>query len=361
MLSVVAFLLPSVSLAAVKLPSVPVQILHTDGKTSSFGIASANAGSGASLAVADLGTDGRSEIIIGTGLGNAPEVLVLRQDGTEIGRFLAYAPTTGVGMNISVCDLDGDQIKEIITSPQRGGGPHVRIFSNTGTLKWGNGFFAYDPSTRFGVDISCGDITGDGHNELVTKEALGGTPLIKVWQVVQDNTSSLKELQKFDEQAARLLLSASAPVDGKHVIKADLDGDGGFESVSVPARPEFNALETAERSIVIDISEQRLYAYEKGILANTFFVSTGKAPFKTPLGTHSVLAKVPFVHYKGIGYDLGVIPWNLRIYPHIYIHYAPWHNNFGTPMSHGCVNVNLTNIKWIYHWADVGVPVTVQL
>jgi lipoprotein-anchoring transpeptidase ErfK/SrfK len=59
-------------------------------------------------------------------------------------------------------------------------------------------------------------------------------------------------------------------------------------------------------------------------------------------------------------YDLGPVKYNLRIYPHIYIHYAYWHNNFGRPMSHGCVNVNWDNMKWLYDWAEEGIPVTVR-
>jgi lipoprotein-anchoring transpeptidase ErfK/SrfK len=82
------------------------------------------------------------------------------------------------------------------------------------------------------------------------------------------------------------------------------------------------------------------------------------------LGEHPILAKVPLVHYAGgtgaDAYDLGWVPYNLRFYTHIYIHYAPWHNNFGHVMSHGCVNVSLDNMKWIYDWSDEGDAVIVH-
>ena len=123
---------------------------------------------------------------------------------------------------------------------------------------------------------------------------------------------------------------------------------------------------TGGKHITVDLAQQRLRAYENGRLVNTFLISSGKYGYWTHKGLHSVLAKIPVVHYAWTyspgnpdNYDLGDVPYNLRIYPHTYIHYAYWHNNFGHPMSHGCVNVNLANIKWIYRWADEGVPVLV--
>lgn len=137
-----------------------------------------------------------------------------------------------------------------------------------------------------------------------------------------------------------------------------------------PKGNEFPAVEfastTSGKHITIDLKQQRLRAYENGRLVNTFLISSGKYGYWTRKGLHSVLLKAPVVHYAWTysagnpnNYDLGNVPYNLRIYPHTYIHYAYWHNNFGRPMSHGCVNVNLANIQWIYRWADEGVPVLV--
>ena len=36
------------------------------------------------------------------------------------------------------------------------------------------------------------------------------------------------------------------------------------------------------------------------------------------------------------------------------LHYAWWHNNFGSPMSYGCVNLRLTTAKWFWDWATMG-------
>jgi lipoprotein-anchoring transpeptidase ErfK/SrfK len=42
------------------------------------------------------------------------------------------------------------------------------------------------------------------------------------------------------------------------------------------------------------------------------------------------------------------------------IHGAYWHNNFGTPVSHGCVNMRVEEAKALYEWASVGMEVVVH-
>jgi lipoprotein-anchoring transpeptidase ErfK/SrfK len=41
------------------------------------------------------------------------------------------------------------------------------------------------------------------------------------------------------------------------------------------------------------------------------------------------------------------------------LHGAYWHNNFGHPMSHGCINERIVDAKTLYGWADVGTPVSI--
>ncbi|MCR4314463.1 MAG: L,D-transpeptidase [Candidatus Uhrbacteria bacterium] len=412
------------------LASHPTSILveSLDERTS-FSLAGMNDISGASLALADLGDDGIPEIIVGNGMGSEPRVFVLRQDGGEVGSFLAYAPTLGVGINVTSCDLTGDGYSEIIVAPQRGGGPHIRIFNRYGTAIDGGGFFAYDEGMRMGVNLACGNLIGDERAELVTLPAPGGGPHVRVWSwdetemlvenffafhrddrsgivgVVHDKKLFLAQQHTSTPTLKTIVIHTSPTTTSEN--KISLDGLGvqslamvnnelylstassstlynltqnsttmldlahpslaGFddELIFTSGRLLFNDT-TEEQRIEVDVSEQRLYAFEQGILRNSFLISSGLNN-TTPIGTHSVLQKVPLVHYAwnyGEGnpnnYDLGWIPYNLRIYPHIYIHYAPWHNNFGHQMSHGCVNVNLTNIQWLYDWAQIEIPVEIK-
>lgn len=416
-------------------PASTVRILSSDGsERSSFSVASANQTGGLSVAVSDLGSDGTPEIIIGSGIGNEPRVHVFRADGSEIGSFLAYDPSMGVGVNVTACDLDGDGTNEIVTAPQRGGGPHVRVFDRFGELI-DPGFFAYAETMRTGVNLACGDLDLDGRAEIVTLPAAGGGPHVRVWKRGENGTELYKEFFVFDQTDRRGLVGAitdgrltvvsqtgssadastyvihspiqlassakmqtgargvtsvvvrngemvvatsqraalvgtatqtdvvGSATDSVAVASGDLDLDGEDEYVIVESKP-FVGDGADGKKIVVDLSEQRLYAYENGLFDNSFLVSTARPPFTTPIGEHTVLAKVPLVHYAGGSgagaYDLGWVPYNLRFYPHIYIHYAPWHNNFGHVMSHGCVNVALENMKWIYEWAEEGIPVIVQ-
>jgi lipoprotein-anchoring transpeptidase ErfK/SrfK len=394
----VLFLIPTAAFA--KIESVTIEFVSDVGETyDSFEHALANWAGGVDLAVADLGDDGTQEILIADGVGNEPYVHAYRQDGSEIGKFLAYDQGMGSGVTVAVCDLTGDGVKEIITGTQYGGGPHVRLFNNYGSLIDG-GFFAYNEAFRGGVNITCGDYDNDGKNELITGAGPGGGPHIKTWEydegwqmqeelfvfeptdtrgvnvnfsdgsiIVSNQTGATREYFSF--RAASPLQASehwSEEIDGMNdtkIIPANLIDNDITETVRATIRP--HDYSTDPQYILVDISEQQLYAFENGVLANTFPISAGLYPWITPRGMHSVLEKLPFVDYSwnyGEGnannYSLGLVPWNLRIYPHIYIHYAYWHNNFGNPMSHGCINVNLENIQWIYNWAEVGTPVEVR-
>lgn len=420
----VVWLIPT-SAGASHAPSVLIQSL--DG-TIHFSMPVGDSAGGVSLAFADLGTDAVSEILVGNGLGSEPRVSLYRQDGSLISSFLAYDLILGVGLNITACDLTGDGVNEIVVAPQRGGGPHIRVFNNLGQAIDNGGIFAYAEKMRVGVNLACGNLQGDGRAELVTLPASGGGPHVRVWEwqnglvqkieffafnasdghgmtglihnktlsLVQQQTSTpiFKTINLEGEPTTlsenRLALSVTGIqqliLQGDDVFLATTDGVRtmidelvtGFDAhlsasmatnathlIFAPMAPRFIGDLSLQR-ITVDVSDQRLSAYEQGILTNTFLISSGRNN-ATPLGNHTVLAKLPFVHYKwfyGAGnprnYDLGVIPYNLRFAPHFYIHYAPWHNNFGHPMSHGCVNVSLTNIKWIYDWAEVDAPVVVQ-
>ena len=148
------------------------------------------------------------------------------------------------------------------------------------------------------------------------------------------------------------------------MVLADLNQDGQTEIVMVSNGALVGPKN--EKHILVDVSEQRLFAYKNGILDNSFYISSGLYTSPSPQGNFDVLAKKEWVDYTwnyGEGnpnnYSLGLTPWNLMFQPHYYIHSAPWHNNYGNRMSHGCVNASTENAEWIFHFADVGTPVDV--
>jgi lipoprotein-anchoring transpeptidase ErfK/SrfK len=115
-----------------------------------------------------------------------------------------------------------------------------------------------------------------------------------------------------------------------------------------------------ERWIDVDISEQRLYAYQGDQLVNSFLVSTGLWGTPTVQGRYRIYVKYRSQAMSGPGYYLPNVPFVMYFYKGYSFHGTYWHNNFGTPMSHGCVNMRTNEAKWLYNWASVGTLVNVH-
>ncbi|MFN3741248.1 MAG: L,D-transpeptidase [Anaerolineales bacterium] len=115
-----------------------------------------------------------------------------------------------------------------------------------------------------------------------------------------------------------------------------------------------------ERWIEVDLSEQRLYAYEGETLVNSFLVSTGTWKYPTVTGTFRIYVKLRYADMSGPDYYLPDVPYVMYFYKGYGLHGTYWHNNFGTPMSHGCVNLSIPDAAWLYNWASVGTVVRVH-
>jgi hypothetical protein len=118
----------------------------------------------------------------------------------------------------------------------------------------------------------------------------------------------------------------------------------------------------AGKRIEINLTAQRLTAFEGNRIVRTARVSTGYGKGATPAGEYYVERKAPYSHmsaseFGGNGFDLPGVPWCSFIFWNgISIHGTYWHNNFGAPMSHGCINLTPETAKWIYRWSDPVVP-----
>lgn len=121
---------------------------------------------------------------------------------------------------------------------------------------------------------------------------------------------------------------------------------------------------TGAKLIKVDLSSQHLYAYQGDTLLMDFPVSTGKW-HKTPTGTFNIWVKLRYTRMTGgdpsLGtfYDLPNVPYTMFFYNDevsksqgFSIHGAYWHNNFGHPMSHGCVNMRIVEAQQVFAWAD---------
>lgn len=125
------------------------------------------------------------------------------------------------------------------------------------------------------------------------------------------------------------------------------------------------------KRIEVDLTNQITSAYEGDRLVYRFLVSTGKWD-RTPTGNYEIWTKVRKQKMSGGSKSMGTYYYlpNVQYVMFFYnnkipkkdgysFHEAYWHNNFGVPMSHGCVNMKLAESKLLYEWADVGTKVNI--
>lgn len=154
---------------------------------------------------------------------------------------------------------------------------------------------------------------------------------------------------------------------GTDLNKADTDGDGYSDGVEVrsgydPLDPEPKQI---SKLIKVDIKTQHLWYYFGDKLMADFPISSGIKGMETPKGEFKILSKILVKDYGGKGYNfyLPDTKWNLHFTTgkyRYYIHGAYWHNKFGQPMSHGCVNVSYQNMEPLYWFAQIGTKVIIN-
>lgn len=120
-----------------------------------------------------------------------------------------------------------------------------------------------------------------------------------------------------------------------------------------------------EKLIDVDLSDQRLNMKEGESTIASYLISSGKwAP--TLKGEWKIWTKLRYTRMRGgskaLGtfYDLPNVPYTMYYNQGYGIHGAYWHNNFGRPMSHGCVNMKPEEAGIVFNWANVGTRVVVH-
>ena len=181
-----------------------------------------------------------------------------------------------------------------------------------------------------------------------------------------------------------------APIDRELVRDLRLDtkpvdqgGAPAFEEALFWEAPNPNPLGSPDapgrKLIEISLADQRMWAYQGDTLITSSLVSTGLSPNDTETGTFRLRLKYLEQDMQGFtdstGEVLGTgdappgtIPYAVEDVPHVMyfnleaeaLHGAYWHNNFGNPMSHGCVNQPLDVAAFMFGWAPIGTAVWVH-
>ena len=134
-------------------------------------------------------------------------------------------------------------------------------------------------------------------------------------------------------------------------------------SVAPPVSPEpIPTTNVGEnfRWIDVDLSDQRLVAYEGEKPVRDVAVSTGLPRTPTVTGRFKIYVKYKAATMSGDGYYLEGVPYVMYFYKGYGLHGTYWHTNFGYPMSHGCVNLPTPEAEWLFNWSSVGTLVVVH-
>lgn len=163
-------------------------------------------------------------------------------------------------------------------------------------------------------------------------------------------------------------------IDGKTLTQPSDAGEAVFHGTSVIA-PKLATLNQvarilgvttipqADKRIEVDLTNQKVYAYEGNIRVYEFLISSGSWG-RTPTGEFTIWAKVKSQLMSGGSkekhtyYYLPNVPWVMFFYNDqitkmrgFSFHGTYWHSNFGHPMSHGCINMKTEEAKVLYDWA----------
>jgi lipoprotein-anchoring transpeptidase ErfK/SrfK len=131
----------------------------------------------------------------------------------------------------------------------------------------------------------------------------------------------------------------------------------------IPVSPD---LPEAEKTVIVSLPEQLMAAFEGERTVFSAKISSGVGKgnshyASTPTGDFTTFFKRPAGHMvggsAGAAYDLPGVPWTSYINNSgVSFHGTYWHNDFGKPRSHGCINLPNDKAKWVYRWTTPPVP-----
>jgi lipoprotein-anchoring transpeptidase ErfK/SrfK len=114
------------------------------------------------------------------------------------------------------------------------------------------------------------------------------------------------------------------------------------------------------RWIDVDLGEQIVYAYENNSAVRRFIASTGTRNSPTIIGQFRAYEFHDSTYMIGEGFYFPSVKYVIYFYKGYSFHAADWHDNFGEPMSHGCINMREEDAAWLFDWAGIGTLVNIH-
>jgi lipoprotein-anchoring transpeptidase ErfK/SrfK len=128
----------------------------------------------------------------------------------------------------------------------------------------------------------------------------------------------------------------------------------------IPAYRRPGYIGSQEFWIEIDLGDQLMNAYRGDELLRTFTISSGTWATPTVTGSFQIFNRLTYQNMAGSDYYLPDVPYVMYFYRDFAIHGAYWHDNFGVPMSHGCVNMVPDDAGWLYQRSGIGTWVIIH-
>ncbi len=123
-------------------------------------------------------------------------------------------------------------------------------------------------------------------------------------------------------------------------------------------RPRPEGVSPGARWVHVHLATQTLVAYESDRPRFATVVSTGRAGFETPPGIYRIESKHVSITMddREEPFLLQEVPWTQFFRDGLALHAAYWHDRFGYPRSHGCVNLAPADARWLFRFTEPALP-----
>jgi lipoprotein-anchoring transpeptidase ErfK/SrfK len=185
--------------------------------------------------------------------------------------------------------------------------------------------------------------------------------------------------EKLISPEGKVIVTKSKGVDGVKVADPNAPvtdvlealANGTDATITAPTEiDKFQVLETKVPSnysdpegahwVEVNLSTQTATLWRGSTLDSSYTISSGLPDHPSDQGTFYVWYKTTKQTMSGPGYSTPNVPWNTFYNGDEALHGTYWHNNFGHPMSHGCINMRIPDAKYVYDFAPLGTRVVVH-